>query len=52
MKEFQLTRYLRHWWWIVALLSALGGIIFYSYAMSRQTSSRLVSLRISCRAPG
>ena len=37
MKEFQLTRYLRHWWWIVALLSALGGIIFYSYAMSRQT---------------
>ena len=37
MKEFQLTRYLRNWWWIVAVLSALSGILFYSYASSRQT---------------
>ena len=37
MKEFQLTRYLRNWWWIVAVLSALSGILFFSYASSRQT---------------
>ena len=37
MKEFQLTRYLRNWWWIVAVLSALSGILFSSYASSRQT---------------
>ena len=37
MKEFQLTRYLRNWWWIVAVLSALSGILFYSYTSSRQT---------------
>ena len=37
MKEFQLTRYLRNWWWIVAVLSALSGILFFSYANSRQT---------------
>ncbi|MBR0388455.1 MAG: hypothetical protein IJH85_11745, partial [Clostridia bacterium] len=37
MKEFQLSRYLRNWWWIVAVLSALSGILFYSYATSRQT---------------
>ena len=37
MKEFQLTRYLRNWWWIVAVLSALSGILFFSYSSSRQT---------------
>lgn len=37
MKEFQLTRYLRHWWWIIAVLSALSGFGFYYYASSRQT---------------
>ena len=37
MKEFQLTRYLRRWWWIVALVSALIGILFYLYTASRQT---------------
>ena len=35
MKEFQLTRYLRHWWWIIAVLSALSGFGFYYYASSR-----------------
>ena len=37
MKEFQLTRYLRNWWWIICLVSALSGIAFYSYTVSRQT---------------
>lgn len=37
MKEFQLTRYLQRWWWVIAVLSALSGILFYSFISSRQT---------------
>lgn len=37
MREFQLARYLRKWWWVIALLSALSGIVFYSYVSSKQT---------------
>ena len=37
MREFQLARYLRKWWWIIAILSALSGVIFYSVVSSRQT---------------
>jgi len=37
MREFQLARYLRKWWWIIALLSALSGVVFYSAVSSKQT---------------
>ncbi|MGX8685854.1 MAG: hypothetical protein ACSW73_03405, partial [Spirochaetales bacterium] len=37
MREFQIARYLRKWWWIIALLSALSGIVFYTAISSRQT---------------
>ncbi len=37
MREFQIARYLRKWWWIIALLSALSGIFFYTAISSRQT---------------
>ena len=37
MKEFQLTRYLRRWWWIIAVLSVLSGVVFYIYIASKQT---------------
>ena len=37
MKEFQLTRYLQRWWWVIAIVSALSGILFYSFISSRQT---------------
>ena len=37
MKEFQLTRYLRKWWWIIAVLSVLSGLFFYMLIASKQT---------------
>jgi len=37
MREFQIARYLRKWWWIIAILSALSGVVFYSYVSSKQT---------------
>ena len=37
MREFQLMRYIRRWWWLIAVLSALSGILFYSFISSRQT---------------
>lgn len=37
MREFQLVRYLRRWWWMIAVLSAISGILFYSFISSRQT---------------
>lgn len=37
MKEFQLARYLQQWWWVIAVLSALSGILFYAFISSRQT---------------
>ena len=37
MKEFQLTRYLRRWWWVIAVLSFLSGVVFYLVISSRQT---------------
>ncbi len=37
MREFQITRYLRRWWWLIAVLSAVSGILFYAFAASRQT---------------
>ena len=37
MKEFQLTRYLRRWWWAIAVLSVLSGLVFYMYIASKQT---------------
>lgn len=37
MREFQLVRYLRRWWWLIAVVSAISGILFYSFISSRQT---------------
>ena len=37
MKEFQLSRYLRKWWWIIAVLSILSGLFFYFIIASKQT---------------
>ena len=37
MREFQLVRYLKRWWWLIAVLSAISGILFYSFISSRQT---------------
>ena len=37
MKEFQLTRYLRKWWWVIAVLSVLSGLFFYMLIASKQT---------------
>lgn len=37
MREFQLMRYIRRWWWLIAVLSAISGILFYSFISSRQT---------------
>ena len=37
MREFQIARYLRKWWWIIAILSALSGVLFYSFVSSKQT---------------
>ena len=37
MKEFQLMRYIRNWWWMIAVLSAISGVLFYSFISSRQT---------------
>ena len=37
MREFQLTRYLRDWWWLIAVVSAISGILFYLFISSRQT---------------
>ncbi len=37
MREFQITRYLQRWWWMIAVLSALSGILFYTFISSRQT---------------
>ncbi len=37
MREFQLMRYLRRWWWLIAVLSAISGILFYTLISSRQT---------------
>ena len=37
MKEFQLSRYLRKWWWIIAVLSVLSGLVFYILIASKQT---------------
>ena len=37
MKEFQLTRYLRKWWWIIAVFSILSGLVFYILVASKQT---------------
>ena len=37
MKEFQLTRYLRKWWWAIAVFSVLSGLLFYMYIASKQT---------------
>jgi GGDEF domain-containing protein len=37
MREFQLGRYLRRWWWLIAICSALGGIVFYMVLARQQT---------------
>ena len=37
MREFQLSRYLRKWWWLIAVLSILSGVVFFSIVSSRQT---------------
>ena len=37
MREFQLVRYLKRWWWLIAVLSAVSGILFYTFISSRQT---------------
>ncbi len=37
MREFQLMRYLRRWWWLIAVLAAVSGTLFYTYISSRQT---------------
>ncbi len=37
MKEFQIMRYLQRWWYAIAILSALSGIVFYLFISSRQT---------------
>ena len=47
MREFQLARYLRKWWWVIALLSAISGIVFYSYVSSRQTYKAKVMIEFT-----
>ena len=47
MKEFQLTRYLRRWWWIIALFSALAGIFFFLFTTSRQTYQAQVMIEFT-----
>ncbi len=37
MKKFQLLRYFRAGWWLIAAISVIGGILFYSYIASTQT---------------
>lgn len=37
MREFQLVRYFRTWWWLIAVFSIVGGIVFYTYVSSTQT---------------
>ena len=37
MKDFQLSRYLKTWWWVIALASALAGILLFLFMSSRQT---------------
>lgn len=37
MKEFQLSRYIRKWWWLIAVFSIISGIVFYLAVSSNQT---------------
>ena len=37
MKEFQLSRYIRKWWWLIAVLSVMSGVVFYYAVSSNQT---------------
>lgn len=37
MREFQLSRYIRKWWWLIAVLSVLSGVIFFYIVSSNQT---------------
>lgn len=37
MREFQLSRYIRKWWWLIAVLSVMSGIIFFYIVSSNQT---------------
>ena len=37
MKQFQIVRYIRQWWWLIAIVSVLGGVVFYTYMAGKQT---------------
>ena len=37
MREFQLSRYIRKWWWLIAVLSVMSGVIFFYIVSSNQT---------------
>ena len=37
IREFQLSRYIRKWWWLIAVLSVLSGIVFFFAISSNQT---------------
>ena len=37
MKQFQIFRYIRQWWWLIALLSIIGGVVFYVRMAGTQT---------------
>lgn len=37
IREFQLSRYIRKWWWLIAVLSMLSGVVFFFAISSKQT---------------
>lgn len=37
MKQFQIFRYIRQWWWLIALCSVIGGMFFYMRMAGTQT---------------